>query len=335
MAVLVVLGAFDPAVAGGVSGCDVVEAPWIVGPHAHAGLAVHHPTRQLAPQPRPVRDADLDAHQMPEVPQARGPHHRLAVGRVGDRAADHLLDAQRRQHRHPLESTLDPQADTLEVGVEQRVLQRPFGTVALAPHRLGAGLLVNADQPGLLLLADIAGHVIVTHHRQLPVESGELVNSVSHQIRVQDVRHRHVQAHESRHTVREAPGGVHDMLGVNRSVLGDDIEAAVASPVDPQHTIAPADPRPGVASGSHHGVDRAGRVDMAVIGRVDRAEHLAGLIERMQSGDLAAAYPFHGVAHVIGGPELASQPVDLLTVVGDSEAAAAMPGGRNAALLLE
>ena len=146
VAVLVVLGPLRPAVGHDVGAVDVAEPAGVVGPNAHAGGAVHHPAGQLPAQARPVGDAHLHAHHLPEVGHPRRAQQGLAVGRVRDGAADDLLDAQRLQHRHALEGPGQPQADPVEIRVEQGVLQRPVRSVAVVPDGLGAGLLVDPDQ---------------------------------------------------------------------------------------------------------------------------------------------------------------------------------------------
>ena len=146
VAVLVVLGPLHPAVGHDVAAVDVAEPACVVRPHAHAGGAVDHPAGQLPAQARTVGDPDLHADHLPEVGHPRRAQQGLAVGRVRDRAADHLLDAQRLQHRHPLERPGQPESHPVEVGVEQRVLQRPVRPVAVMPDRFGTGLLVDADQ---------------------------------------------------------------------------------------------------------------------------------------------------------------------------------------------
>ena len=335
VAVLVVLGSLRAAVGDHIGTVDVAQPAGVVGPNADAGGAVHHPAGQLPAQARPVGDPYLHAGHLPEVGQPRRAQQGLAVGRVGDRAADHLLDSQRLEHRHPLEGPGQPQAHPVEVGVEQRVLQRPVRPVGVVPDRLGAGLFVDADQARLLLLAQVPRHVVVAHDRQLAVEIGELGHRLGQQVGVQHVGDGHVEPHHPGYPVGVAAGRVDDVLGMDGTPLGVHIEAAVTPPPDPHHPVSAADGRAQVAGGPHHGVGCASGIHMAVMGGVDRAEHPVGGVERVQLGHARRVDPLHGVAHVGGRAELGPQPVDLLGVIGHPEAAAAVPGGGHPALGLE
>ncbi len=74
---------------------------------------------------------------------------------------------------------------------------------------------------------------------------------------------------------------------------------------------------------------------MAVVRRVDGADDLVDLVERVPAGEVVSVHPLHFVPDVIGHSELTSQPVDLDRLVGDPVAAASVPRGGDTALGLE
>ena len=129
VAVFVVFGALDAAVAHGVVGGDEVETTGVVAAHAHVGLAVDDPAGELTPEPRTVGDPDLDPRHLPEVGDARHAEHRLAVGGVGDGASDDRLDALVGEDRNPFHRPFEPEADAVVVLGEEWVLEFPGGTV--------------------------------------------------------------------------------------------------------------------------------------------------------------------------------------------------------------
>ena len=198
-----------------------------------------HPASQVAAQAGAVGDAHLHAGHHPEVRDARGSQQRLAVGRVGDGAPDDLADAELLEQRHPLVGPRQPEADSVEVGGEQGALRRPVGPVD--PGRLGAVLLVDADEARLLLLAHVARDVVVADHGQLVLQPGELLGGAGDEVAVQHVGQRRRQTHHPRHLWCVAAGGVDDMFGHHGAGLGDDVEAAVGPAVDLEHPVAAAE----------------------------------------------------------------------------------------------
>jgi hypothetical protein len=87
------------------------------------------------------------------------------------------------------------------------------------------------------------------------------------------------------------------------------------------------------ANGQRHG--DAGRVDMAVIGRVQRAEHAIEIVERMQLAWIRPAHKLHREAERTADAQGLVKPVHLVFGVGEAERAAAMPGDGLAGLGLQ
>jgi hypothetical protein len=134
---------------------------------------MHHPARQFAGQARPPADADLGAAAAPVVLRARRrADQRIAVRRVADRAMHLALDAEFGEDRHAVHGVLQPRHDAVVIGLEQLVLG--FPRAVIEPDGVRVGLLVDADQAGLLLHPDIARYLLViADDRQFPLQVAE------------------------------------------------------------------------------------------------------------------------------------------------------------------
>ena len=125
--------------------------------HVDLGVALNHPLRQIFPCAAPLRDPERRSATMPEIAQARGgPKQRPAVGRVRDRAIDDPPDADFAEHRHSFDRALDPPGDAVEVVGEQLAGRFPLGDSLGRPRFLKLDILVDADQPAILFLPEIA-----------------------------------------------------------------------------------------------------------------------------------------------------------------------------------
>ena len=112
-----------------------------------------------------------------------------------DRAVDHPLDADPGEDRHAFERPFQPGRDAIEIAGEQLVAGRPFRpAAAVAPGLARAGMLVDADQPGLLLLAVVARHVGIAHDRDLRVARQEFGNCVGDEVVMLHVGDRNLDA---------------------------------------------------------------------------------------------------------------------------------------------
>ncbi len=146
------------------------EAPGIEFTHGYVRRAMHHPACQFARQPRAPTDADLCAAATPIVPgTGRRPDHRVAVGRMADRAMHDALDPQFSQNGHPAQSIFQPWHHAFVIGLEQLVLRLPRAMVF--PDRVRIFFLVDADQAGFLLHPDITGNkTVIPYHGQLGIQ---------------------------------------------------------------------------------------------------------------------------------------------------------------------
>ncbi len=117
---------------------------------------MHHPLREVLAAAGALRDAERRTAAQPEIFQAGGrPQQRRPVGRVRYRAVDDPLDAGLLDHRHALHRAAQPGHQAFEVVGEQFTVRFP-GRVTVRRPGLGEILVfVDADQPGLLFLANI------------------------------------------------------------------------------------------------------------------------------------------------------------------------------------
>ena len=266
------------------------EAPGIDAGHVDLGIAVHHPLGQILAAAGALRHADRRAVGVPEIFYAAGRADQGVVVRgVGDRTADHPLDAGLAPDRHALEHLLHVVADALEVGLEELVLGVPLGpAAAVLPALLGLAGLVDADQAGLLLLAVIGRGIGVAHDRHLLVALEELLDRLGHQVGVLHVGHRQVGADHLGDLAGIAAGGVDHVLARHPALLGLDLPLAVG-PGDVEHPVAAHDRGAHVARALGQGVAAAGRIDVAVVERPGAGDHAFDVDEGVDALDLVGA----------------------------------------------
>ena len=143
------------------------EAAWIDADHVHRGFAVDDPVGQLPACPARGRHAEGVGFGNPHVGDAKGgANHGVAVGGVGNRAVDDLLDAAVFERWHPLHAGFDVGYEALEVALEQVLLEPIRHTVGEA--RRGA-FLIGAEDPAAAFLAQVPGAVGLAQHGQFLV----------------------------------------------------------------------------------------------------------------------------------------------------------------------
>ena len=274
---VVLLRLDDAEVAAGVG----AEAARVELPHVEVGRAVHDPARELPRQRRPPADADLDAAAAPVVLQARRrADQRVAVGGMAERAVDHALDAVLAEDRHPLQGLLQPGHDALAVGLEELALRVPGAVIV--PDGVGVALLVDADQPRLLLHADVAGDAVVADDGQLPLQRLVFRNGVGDEIVVRHRRGRQVVARPERHLPGIGAARVDHVLGHDRPLLGLHQPFAARLPGDAGRAALAHDghAQPARPLGQREG--RAGRVEVAVVGRVQHRLDAVEVVEGVE-----------------------------------------------------
>ena len=246
---------------------------------------------------------------------------------MADRAVDFAGDPKLGQDRHPVHRVFEPGHDAVIVRLKEFVLSLPRALVF--PHRVRIGLFVDADQALLLLHADIAGHQpVIAHDRQFLVEGPELRHRVGDEVVVRHRGRRKVVSGPERDLPRIGAAGVDNMFAGDVALLGLHQPFAalglrhVRRPAAADHLHAQL-PRP---LGERKG--RARRVDVTVIGRVQRRLHPVEVVERVQLADALGPHDLHRKAKTLADRYRLVKPVEFVIGIGQPQRAAAMPGDR-------
>ena len=203
------------------------------------------------------------------------------------------------------------------------------------PDGLGVNLLVDSDEAGGLLLADVTRDVVVAHDRKLEVERRDLGCGFGHQVGMEGIGHRNPEPNHACHVIRIAAGGVYHVLTTDRSQLGDDIPLAIGTSPDLQHPVSATGAGPQVAGSGEHRVRGTRRIDVAVSGGPDGTDDALDVVEGVSLGNEVRTHPVHLQTRIGGDAELALQPVHLDRFVSDSERAGFVPRCRHSGLGLE
>ena len=243
---------------------------------------VDHPLAEELAGPARLGDAEAEAAALVEVGQpVRRADVGVAVGRVGDRAVDHALDAALGQDRHARAGVLDVALQPAQiVGPE---LVGEVGRDAVLPF--GAALpLVGAEDEALPLLAQIVGDVGVAQQRQLLAAALDQGRDVlGDQILVLHGDDRQVPAEQRHDLAGPVAGGVDHDLGADRlALVGADqplAGAAAGEAGDPGEAV---DPAAGLAGEPRIGLGQLRRVDVAVHRVPERTLEVVRLQERVE-----------------------------------------------------
>ena len=324
----------DRLLQGVVAERPVAVAPGVEAIHVDVGLAVHHPLGEILAGARSLGDTDRGAAAHPVVLHARRrAEQEAAVRQVGDRAVDDPLDARGLEAGQPVHGVFQAGRDLVQVGRQELHVEAPVDAVE-APG-LGVLHLVGPDQDALLLLPVVGRGDGVADHRRLLVERLHLGQVLGHQVLVAHVDDRHPVVDPGRDLVAEGAGRVDHVLAGDRALLGNHLPFAARALLGVEHPVAQHDLGAAHARTLGHGVGRAGRVGVAVVGRVGARQDALDVQQRMQVLDLVGADDVHLDAEV---GELAldvAEPVDLVGLGRQADRAAAVPAGRLPGLRLE
>ena len=228
---------------------------------------MEHPLGQVLAAAGTLGNAERRPAAEPEILEAR---HRAeqgqSVGAVGDGSVDDAPDAGRFEDRHARHRATEPGHQALEIVGKQFAVGIPRRQSARRPGTGEPFALVDADQPGLLLLAQIGRGVGVARHREFFAPFLELRHWPRNQVVVLDVVDGKVRSHHLRHLPRVAAGRVDHGLGNDAALLREDFPFAARSRVDACHPVVPHDPGAQVARSPGHRVAEPGRVGVAVVG---------------------------------------------------------------------
>ena len=305
--------------------------------HVDLRIPVQHPLGKVLAAAGALGYAEGGSAAEPEVPQAgRRPQQRRSVRTMGDGAVDDALDAGRLNHWHPLHRPAQPRHQPLQILLEQFALRFPGRQPVRRPSLGLVGLFVDADQPGLLLLAQIGGSVGISHHRDFRIAPlDELRHRAGDQVVMLDVADGRIGAQHPRHLPGVAAGGVDQDFGGDGALFGDHPPLPRRQGVDLQHPIARVDPGASVAGALGHGVAQAGGVRMAVVAGPGPGQNAVEADEGVEPPNLLEVDDLHVEAHVGGDAAHMLKPVQIPLAEGEAHAAAAMPTDELAGQLLQ
>ena len=304
----------------------VAEPGDVHSPDVELGVARCHPVGQGEPDAAALGQAGHHRARDPAVadPPDR-PDERVAVGRERERPVDHPLDPRRRHRRVVLEGDLQRGCDAVEVRWQQLLVEGPRRDLRRPRH---AGLLVGAQEHPALLLADVDLALEVEGHRQLVsafgLERGNLVHVVGHEVHVLHAEDGELEPDHPPDLTRPQPAGVHDVLGVDLTLVGDDVPRAVAAlahVLDPRVAV---DLGAGLAGAHRVGVGHPARVDVA-LDRVEQgADEVLLLQQREQVHGLGSGDDLELHAEVAPAGLGHAQPVEALAIAGEHQPAGEM-----------
>jgi hypothetical protein len=209
---------FDDIALAGVR----AEAARVHRQHVDPRLALDDPLGELPAGAAGGGDAEAVALVEPYVAQPPGgSDERAAIGAVGDRSIDDVLDAAVLQRRHPARGGLDVRHQAIEIAGKEAAPE-PVGNAVCKARRRAA--LVRTEDPAHALLAQVIGLVGLAQHGELApaalavrLQLGRLVVD---DVLVLDRDRRHVQTQQ----LSALPGVVtsrqHQMLRSDITLAG-------------------------------------------------------------------------------------------------------------------
>ena len=260
---------------------DDAEAPRIDADHVDGGLAVDDPLGKLPARAAGRGHAEAVAFGQPEILQAESrADHRVAVGRVGDRAVDDILDAGVLEARHPLHAGLDMGQQPVELAREKVFLEGLGHAVDEAGRRVA---LIGAEDPAHPFLAQIIGGVGFPEHGEFGVAGVAVFLQhridIGHDILVLDRDRRNFQADHPGRGARIVAGRAHDMFAADIALVGPDDPLAFVA-LDPGDRGVLVNLRAAVARALRHRHGDIDRRDMAVRRMPQGADQSFGVDQR-------------------------------------------------------
>ena len=235
------------------------------------------------------------------------PDERIAVRGVRDRAVDDAAHPALAEKRHPRHRVLDVPLEPFEVvGVELEGEVLRHRIVRGDPMGLAVSL-VGAEVEPVLLLAQIPRRVHVPEQGELaarlPAPRLELGDRLGEEVLVRHGDHRNGAPEHRAHLAPPVAGRVDDVLAAHLPLRGRD-DPLAALPAYARHGAESDDPGAEVTGPLRERLGELGRIDIAVVGVVERTREIVGLEEGvtlpqlLQRTDpdlhaLVAAHPHH------------------------------------------
>ena len=212
----------------------------------------------------------------------------------------------------------DARGDALQV-VRQQVLAEVPGRRLRRPGHARA--LVGAEQHALALLAHVDLGLEVDDVLELGL-SLQLRQVLGDEVLVLHGEDRKLEPDEAADFARPQSARVHDVLGVDRAVLGDDVPGAVRPLLRVDDAVLAHDLGAADLGGFRVGVRDAVRIHVPFDRVVDRAEEMLLLEQRMELLGLRRRDQLEVHAEVAAARHGHPQPVDALRRPGQEQAAA-------------
>ena len=298
-----------------------------------AGVARRHPLRERETDGAALRESTHTAAGYPKISLAgHGADERIAIGREGEGTVDPALDADLGERGEARVADLELGQDALDIGWQEVHAVIPRRTFRAPVPRVA---FIDAEQRTFAEGLQVGEALEVGDRHELTTERGEHRHIVGDEVMVRHRHHRQVEADHAPDTLRPKTRCVHDMLGDDAALFGDDVPLPVGPLLQVEHAVAQDQIRAAAPRGDGEGVRRAMRIDIAFVrvveaalepGRIDERTHLADLLGRDE-----ARRHVHGLVH----RALGFQHLPALVGGGEAHAARHVHADTLAALALD
>ena len=187
------------------------------------------------------------------------------------------------------------------------------------------GVLIDPDQPALLLLAHIARHPGIAHHRHFLRTLLEGGNRIGDEVVVLHIGDRNVGSGHLRHLAGIATGRVDNHSCADRALFGLHIPFAAGQLGQPGDPVLAHDGRAHLLAANRKRVADARGVSVTIIGGPGSGQHAFGGGEGVDLADLFGIDQLHVEADHFRKALDMAQPGQLALVVGKADPARLVP----------
>ena len=238
-----------------------------------------------------------------------------------DGAVDDALDAGFFQYRHAFHSAAQPGHQAIQVVGKQFAVGVPVGKPPRRPGLGHADMLINADQAGLLLLADISRGVRVADDGDFFIAVHEFGHRPGNDVMVFHIRDRQISADHLRHPAGEAACRIDHHFGNHRAFFGRHLPLPRRQGLNIGDAIMAHYSRTHVFRAPRHGVAQAGGIGMAVIQGPGPGQYAVGIHERIDFANFIGSDDLHAETDIPGDTTHKSEPVQVILCPGEPDAA--------------
>ena len=289
--------------------------------HIDRGFTLDDPLGELPARATRCCDAEGMSFVQPEVPPVPGgADDRRTVGRIGDGAVIDLLDAHLAKGWHARDRGFNVRGEPVEVFLEELV----FALVRRAVHvAAGCPMLVRPKQQATVFLTHVPGGIRLAQNAHFGHALGLALlderMGLGHDVLVLDGNHRNIEANHRARLARKVAGGGNDVLAGDVALVGLHHPLAVRLLLDAGDGGVAVDLSTARARTLRHGLGEIGRLDIAVIGVLDRAEQAIGLAERPDLLDLLRGEDVDLDADRLGNPGVVHELIPAVLGAGEAD----------------